>query len=194
MGLARLVRWFWDTEISRLSQDAQQDGEGETWALERADAWERFGAENTYCWLQSKSRVWRKTVRNLRQKFDVLEHSVGPFQVTEAMQGMFTNSCVRAAVHLDMDVDRSHRVLLNIDVATVEEVFTTVRMSGRESSRRRIFWCARPTGSDGKSLEIVHFAGLKYLRTTTGKSVCLRGCCSLSWRKMPAPSSNGKNW
>ena len=61
---------------------------------------------------------------------------------------------MRAAVHLDMDVDRSHRVLLNIDVATVEEVFTTVRMSGRESLRRRILlvckthWIGRKVHGD----------------------------------------------
>ena len=48
--------------------------------------------------------------------------------------------------------------------------------------------------SDEKSMKVVYFAGSTYLRTTAGRTVCLRGCCSTSYRKMSASSNTSENW
>ena len=41
---------------------------------------------------------------------------------------------------------------------------------------------------------VVYFAGSTYLRTTAGRTVCLRGCCSTSYRKMSASPNTSENW
>ena len=41
---------------------------------------------------------------------------------------------------------------------------------------------------------VVYVAGTTFLRTTAGRTVCLRGYCSTSHRKMSASSNTRENW
>ena len=43
-------------------------------------------------------------------------------------------------------------------------------------------------------MKIVYFTGSTNLRTTAGRTVCLRGCCSTSYWKMSASSNTRENW
>ena len=67
--------------------------------------------------------------RNVFQKLDVLQHSLDTrqFRENQAVLGMCMNSCVWASVHLSKDGDQFQGVLRNMDVGSIQNVFTTVR-------------------------------------------------------------------
>ena len=66
-----------------------------------------------------------KVLRTFRHKYKVLEYAPCLFPVNEVILGIFMNSCMWAAVHLDKYGDQSQCVLRNMDVDLIQNVFTT---------------------------------------------------------------------
>ena len=133
--------------------------------------------------------VFKVTVfRYLRQKVDVPEHSLGQFPVNEAMWRMFMNTLMWAAVRLDKDGDQSRRVLRNMDVESIQKLTTQRAIRSRVFKKENCYvnWIG-PKAHGSRVLRLI-----KEFRTTTGKSFCLRGFRSMSWRKMPTPSPSRK--
>ena len=127
--------------------------------------------------------------------FDVPEDSPSQFPVNEAMWIMFMNSYMWAAAHCDNDRDQFKRVLRNMDVDQIQKVFTTTlnqvqslqEIAPLSGLRDQLDW----TGPPWKSCT---FAGRQHLQTIVSKGVRLPGFCSVSPRKMPAPSTISRKW
>ena len=85
----------------------------------------------------SEANHKENTIRNVCRKCGVPDFTLG-IRLSLVNRRMFMNSCIWASVHLSKDGDQIQRVLRDMDVESIQKLFTTVQKQVRSLQNKEL--------------------------------------------------------